>query len=302
MQQHPIVRLDAGFLVLDEHYLWERVTEGLYWIVHDHERDAVGDAARQTWTQAYGEMIELMVEDQLRRIAPPILGGGTSFYTEEDFSRAYAGKTCDAAIHFGAAIGLFEVVSGQLTVGTRIKGDPESFKADTEKLVIKKCRQLHEASLSVLNDETRLTGAPAIEALRVLPVIVVGGGYPVNLMTIPYVKEALASERLLDTPHVERPAIIDLPELEMLEGLAANGGITPIDAIQGWLHSDFYDGPLRNYLLATYGSTNQLYRPPRMKESVDQVFDEMLPRLMLRGGPGGTQPRQGDDSETEGEP
>src|SRR5207249_2025454 len=78
IQERPILRLDPGFLVLDEQYLWERVTRGLYWMVHDHERDHVGDSARQAWTQAYGEMIELMVEDQVRQMAPPDLGGGTT--------------------------------------------------------------------------------------------------------------------------------------------------------------------------------------------------------------------------------
>ncbi len=39
IQERPILRLPAGLLVLDERYLWDRVTRGLFWMVHDHERD-----------------------------------------------------------------------------------------------------------------------------------------------------------------------------------------------------------------------------------------------------------------------
>ncbi|MGH2739388.1 MAG: hypothetical protein ACRDH6_02735, partial [Actinomycetota bacterium] len=72
-QERPVLRATPGLLVLDEAYLWERVTAGLYWIVHDHEK-AGGRKRRIRWNQAYGEMVELMAENQLETMAPPVLG------------------------------------------------------------------------------------------------------------------------------------------------------------------------------------------------------------------------------------
>src|SRR5262249_51983324 len=115
-QRRPILRMPQGLLLLDEEYMWERITQGHYWDVHDHEK-ASGETERNRWPQAYGEMMEMMVEDLLERLAPPLLGGeGSTFYTEEDFATAYPGKRCDAAIDFGLDLALFEVVSGQLSV------------------------------------------------------------------------------------------------------------------------------------------------------------------------------------------
>jgi hypothetical protein len=52
-----------------------RVTRGLYWLVHDYEKFTHGETARNRWTQAYSEMIETRVEDQLRAMAPRLIGG-----------------------------------------------------------------------------------------------------------------------------------------------------------------------------------------------------------------------------------
>ena len=67
---------------------FERVTRGLYWLIHDYEKSAYGDKARNRWTQAYSEMIETRVEDQLRQIAPQLIGGQRAFFTEGDLLAA----------------------------------------------------------------------------------------------------------------------------------------------------------------------------------------------------------------------
>ena len=75
IQDRPLLRLGDDVVVLDERYLVERVTRGLYWLVHDYEKAAYGEIARNKWTQSYSEMVETRVEDQLRRMAPSLIGG-----------------------------------------------------------------------------------------------------------------------------------------------------------------------------------------------------------------------------------
>jgi hypothetical protein len=74
---------------------------------------------------------------------------------------------------------LAEVVSGQLHTATRIFGDFAQVGRDTERLVLAKCRQLHDAALSFLASPEALTGA-AVYDVRVVPVVVAATGYPAN--------------------------------------------------------------------------------------------------------------------------
>jgi hypothetical protein len=96
IQDRPLLRRGDEVIVLDERYLIERVTRGLYWLVHDYEKLNHGEQARLRWTQAYGEMIETRAEDQLRRMAPRLLGGGSAYFTEDDLLGATPGSTSAA--------------------------------------------------------------------------------------------------------------------------------------------------------------------------------------------------------------
>ncbi len=106
IQARPLLRLGDDVVVLDERYLIERVTRGLYWLVHDHEKQVHGENARRAWTQVWGEMIETRVEDQLRQMAPwnayavaglggrrhrDILGGLTSRYSQAASGAGFPG-------------------------------------------------------------------------------------------------------------------------------------------------------------------------------------------------------------------
>jgi hypothetical protein len=63
IQAGLLFRLDDDVVVLDERYLVERVTRGLYWLVHGHEKNVYGENPRRAWTQVWSEMIETRVED-----------------------------------------------------------------------------------------------------------------------------------------------------------------------------------------------------------------------------------------------
>ena len=121
IQDQPLLRLGDDVVVLDERYLVERVTRGLYWLVHDYEATAYGDKARNKWSQSYSEMIERRVEDQVRDMAPPLLGGQSGVFTEEDLEAAFPGvRNIDVGVDFGSEVILAEVVAG--TVNATIDG------------------------------------------------------------------------------------------------------------------------------------------------------------------------------------
>jgi hypothetical protein len=176
---------------------------------------------------------------------------------------------------------LAEVVSGQLAVATRIEGSIQKFKEDTERLVIDKCRQLDSASNAILASEVALTGFPGPPGRRILPLVVVGGGYPVSRLTMAYIREELARLNLLQDARVMSLGIIDIEELEMLEGLVDNHGMTPVDVLQSWRDSSLGEWPLSYYLVQTYGSWGPAQRATRMRGLVDQTMQEIVERLKL---------------------
>lgn len=283
-QSRPLLRLNEGLLLIDVVFLIEKATSGLFWLVHDYLRNQ-SDARRQTWSHAWGDMIEALCEDSLRPFAPPILGGGTTFYTEDDLATAYRrGKRADVVIDFGEIFGAFEIVSGQLKTETRIDGSPDALREDLERLLYKKIRQLDETSRNLLEDPGALTGS-GTNPNRVQPTVVTVG-LPVNPVTInaatAYCEE---TGRLID-PRILPLAIIDVGELEMLEGLTEIG-YNPVELLQRWRASNLANISFRNWLLAEFGN-GQFLRPARMKPRFDALTNEMVHRL------GFTRPDTGD--------
>ena len=289
-EKKPIVELDNGLLVLDGRLLWQRFTSGLYWLVHDHEKQTRGsERDRHLWTQGYGEMVEEMVKDQIRATAPTLLGTkrDKGFYDDEDFKRAYGEGVSrpDAAIDYGHHLLLFEVQSGQLSTGTRVKGDPKSFECDTERLVLKKCRQLDSAARAVLADPRALTEATPYPDMRLLPFVVVGGGYPGEAVSGGCVEDLLAQEGLLDLDGVGKLGILNPAELEILEGLFESGeDITAL--LFEWKSSGLRNVSLWNFLAGKF-SDHSHFRPARMEARVESTFDDFDARLRPRSGPDG---------------
>lgn len=253
--EHPVLRDGDRILILDEKLLADRILSGLYWIVHEHERRLYGKIGWRRWTHAYGEMIELLVEDHLRSMALPALNlSGRTYYDEADFAKVYHGKVCDVALDFGSETCLIEIVSGQLTRATRFEGSVEGLKADTEKLVFKKACQLDESSKSFLQDPSALRRylSPAgLPSPTVFPVIVAGEGYPINPATLNYITTQARDRGLLADSRIQPLFVIDIGELEMLWALAERGNSLPT-LLDAWHKSAIRSMPLRNFLISQY--------------------------------------------------
>jgi hypothetical protein len=114
----PVLRTGpTSVVVLDEVLLQRRFTSALYWLVHDHERDTHGDEARVRWTQTYSELIEMHAENLLKPLAPPVLGGGSTFFTEDQV-KLLGGAAADCGIDFGDFVLVADIVQHQFTVPT----------------------------------------------------------------------------------------------------------------------------------------------------------------------------------------
>ena len=280
LQAHPVLRLEDALLVLDGRFLFDRFTSGLYWLVHDYLKEQ-DDLARQHWTQAWGDMVEAMALDDLRPHAPTDLSGRKTFFDEDDVESAYPnGGNADAIIDLGDGIGVFEVVSHRLTVPTRISGVRAAFESDMEASVFKKIRQLNDTVQSLSDDPSGLI--PSGSASRpIQPVVIAGEGFPVSPITCRLIDEYCASNGFLAQDRVRKLCVIDIGDLECLEGLAHHGHAM-LAVLNGWKQSDLAEISLRNYLLETYPWDPDLYRPPRMRPRVQAAYGEIVSHLKIR--------------------
>ncbi len=270
IQDRPLLRLGDDVVVLDERYLVERVTRGLYWLVHDYEATTYGEKARNKWSQSYSEMIEQRVEDQVREMAPQLLGSQSAFFTEEDLQAAFPGvKNIDAGADFGSEVVLAEVVAGTVKLATREQADIASFREDADRLVLGKARQLYTTASNLLRNPQPANSPLPAPAKRILPIVMEGGQFPVNPLTLYYVRETLTARGLLPGGPIELLIILDLEELEGCQALGQRRGMTLPQLLDAWRQSDYGGVAFRNYLAYEYGG-QEIGRPRDVQSALDE--------------------------------
>ena len=279
IESHPVLELRGGLLVLDEHLLWKRCTSGLFWVLHDCLK-ATSEQSAERFRKAYAAMVEAAVEDMVHEMTPPALGGGKTFYTEEDLLAAYGDgkKRCDAVADFGSTLMLVEVVSGQLSVPARIGADLVKLDKDFSRLVLQKCEQLDSTATLLIADEEPLTRVPhGVRYPSLLPVLVVGGGFQLNSLSYSYIRARLAESDHLQHARVLPVCVLDPEDVEQLEALAENG-VSPTEVLTKWQTSENRDMPFGNFLFRQQIPTRHR-RPGRMEATVGPAFDEIEERL-----------------------
>jgi hypothetical protein len=284
IQERPLLRIGDVLLVLDEQYLIERATQGLYWFVHEKERELDGDRGWKRWNNAYANMVERRVEDQLRRMTPPRITGGSYFFTEEQLKAAFPGrKNADAGIDYGSLVLLAEVVTTQVALDTRENADAAAYSKDIDKFFLKKARQLDETATSLFRDPQPAASPLDQPADRILPVAVRGGQFPVNPVTREHIEAALKNAGLLQyrspSARIFPFAPVDLGELEMCETLRETRGLSLPDLIRNWQESeDYARSSLRNFLINTYGE-DSFPRPADLRAELARTLTLIATRL-----------------------
>jgi len=129
---------------------------------------------------------------------------------------------------------------------------------------------------SLLDEQEALTRYTPSDHRKIVPVVVVAGGYPSDALSRTHVDDMLVRESLLQDPAIDPLCIINLAELEMLEGLA-EAGKSPDALLSAWKHSGLRNVPFWNFVIREVDSYSR--RPDRMTERVEAAFDEAVARL-----------------------
>ena len=272
-EEHPVLLLaDGSVVVLDESLLLDRVSSGLYWYVLNHElgRD---EKAASTWSTAFGAMVEEYAEARIQTLGPK-----GAFYTEEQIKASYAGRQADALLDLGAFL-FVEVQKGQVSIPTRQEGAIDRFVADTDRLVLNKAAQLQDAALKVLDDETPLTGKSQRAEPVGRPIVIAGGGYPVNPITSEYITFTAHKRGLFHDKRFLELCVLDLGEIEMLEAVYSRTGRSALDVLAEWKAGGGHRYSLRTHLLEQQAGDPDQYRPKWMVEAGNRLFDDVEQRV-----------------------
>src|ERR1700687_202069 len=278
-EEHPVIELgDGSVLLLDQTYLLDRVTSGLYWYVLGHEeRRDEGKKDAERWSTAYAAMVESYAEDRIRAMAPTV----ANFFTEEQMQAAYRGKLADAVLDMGEFL-FFEVQKAPISLASRQLGEVEKFKQATDHIVLEKVAQLESAALQVLNNETPLTGKTDRADKRGRPLIVSGGDSPVNPITTEYISHMARERGLLVDTRFSELCVIDLGELETLEAVSERAARPAADVLREWKSGPGHRFSLRTYFFERRTGDPDQYRPVWMIAASDSLFDDVKHRLRLR--------------------
>ncbi len=90
--------------MLDEPFLLDAITTGLYWRVSDYVRESDPEAWRP-WSVVYAEMVEALAEELVQALAPMLLDGSSLL---------------DANLHGASTVGPIVVVPGKKLTGAEL--------------------------------------------------------------------------------------------------------------------------------------------------------------------------------------
>jgi len=273
--QYPVVRLDDGaLLVLDMQLLCRRLFGGLTIFDITAPLDDGGPEQKKLARRVRGCVAHLAEVYALEVLASLTASGPACRRVFDDaaLQRAYRRKgrrIADAAVDYGDAWVVAEVTTTTLKRESVAAVSTDALSADLDKLV-DEVEQIDHTIAALRADETRLTGAPAAPTQRFYPLLVVADGFPVNPITVEWLRQRVTLRGLLTGPDTAPLEIVDTVELEMLEGLAECGGPSLCDVLAGKEHAHLYRTSLRDYLIFEAGHV--LSRPRRVDDLMDRAW------------------------------
>jgi hypothetical protein len=281
----PVLELPEGFLVLDESLLWDRAAAGLFWAVFDHLKASESDASALAWMKAWGDIVEAAAGDILKHCALRALDGTVMMWDEDDLWAAYGADkaVCDFVLDLGDYLVLFEVVSGRIKTPFRVDLSRAAFDEDIERLITRKARQLGSSARLLLEDESKLTGSRHPAPRRIIPVLVAAMGIPHFEPVILHAREkAGEAGYVVDDARVEPLQVLDLRELEYLEG-QAGAGQDAASVLRRWIRDT--GGLTSLWGWASTWADSPPVRSRRISAVGVDVANELRRRLRLSGDP-----------------
>ena len=294
---YPLLLLGNGHAVVTR--IWLLLNRAYGWppafdIRAGVERALPGDANKKERNRIISKFEDQLRDNTERYVVEilatnaPLTGPLKRLWDGRELEAAYSRpgvKISDGAVEYADAWVVIEVSTRRLTRGSVAGQGPDHLLDDVKKGVVVKARQLQSTIEQLRRDESALTGRPARQRRRIIPVLVLSEGFPINPAVRTVVEHVLKEADVLQD--VEGPLhIVDLEELELLEQAESLGQGTLLELLERHERSTLAGAGLRDFLLLGVGVAG---RPARLEALWQEVFTPLLDRLREQeeGGEGG---------------
>ncbi|MEV6399222.1 hypothetical protein AB0M39_31295 [Streptomyces sp. NPDC051907] len=293
-QQWPVLHLPEGqLLILDPRHLLNRAFGWLpIWDIKSPPPERTKPAGHRKLAaraeSTLRHLSEVYVSEVLHRITSDE-GTTRRVYDDAELQVAYAAqgqRIADAAIDYPGTWIVIEVTTSQLRREAVTAVPGESQIEDIDKL-IEELDQIDATIAALRRDEAALTGTAAIADRRYLPLLVLPEGFPVNPVTLTVIRERARARGLFQAPDIDPVEIVDIEELEMIEGIQEESGPSMLDILRSK-----QSGSLRNAAVRDHVFHVMRLHPSRPARQSDLLEAALKPLVDALPRPPQDQPRR----------
>jgi hypothetical protein len=277
----PVIRFGEDLVILDPELLLRRCLGFvLYFDIQDGLRKSCGSSRTGTVSalsvrQAFDDYSERYVREVFDSLTAT--GLTRRVYSGDELRRAFPGeKVADVAVDYGDAWVIVEVTTRQVSRDTVNAVSVRGIARDRD-TVLEEAAQVASTIACLKDDESRLTRAPSADRGAFYPIVVLTEGFPSNPLIISLIREEAKSRGLLAGPNVGQLEVLDIVELDMLEGIAETGGPSIPDILRLKADSSFHADSVRNFLVGD--SRFAPRRPARVTRAFRRVFTDIAVKL-----------------------
>jgi hypothetical protein len=287
----PIVRLSNDELVVIDPDMLVRRVFG-WTVLFDIENGPVADNFSEIESRKQIDQVKVCLQhlaevytgEVLDSIAPS-LAGVSRVYHDTQLKKAYSGnrvKVADAAIDYGDAWVVVETTTTHMRRDS-VKGrSDDAVVADLKKFV-NEARQIDSTIACLREKEQNLTGCAAVARKKFYPVIVATEGFPVNPITMTLLRGMVRDANILTHADTMPLEVMDITELEMIEGVQAEGGPNFRQLLHRKSEGNLALCSMYQYMLEE--ARLSASRPPRLHrlftDGINAAIKELFPDMPL---------------------
>ena len=198
-------------------YLAAKFSGGIYWTIFDH----LNGPERLRFSRFFGRVFELYVRRAIQRAIPDHTGLARRVYPEFPYQvKAGDRRTSDVIVVYDRAAIFIEATASRIKMeDTAITGDRTAFDGDTDKILLEKAKQLTDRIRDFRAGLYTIGGLTDRDIPTIYPVIATLQSLPESSITWAYFNERLRNEGLLQDARIEPLQLLDIEEIEILEGV-----------------------------------------------------------------------------------
>ncbi|MET7425421.1 hypothetical protein [Dactylosporangium sp. NPDC005555] len=274
--RYPIVKFDDKSMILDPDMLLRRCLGFAPVFEIEEGITRIGQSAKaRKVRQAFDDYSERYAREVFESLTGTI--GVKRVYADKALKRAYKGlKVADVVVDYGTSWLVVEVTTVQTSRDTVNGASVNGLLRDRDK-IIEEIRQIDATIKHLRLNERALTGVTRRVSTRFYPIVVLTEGFPNNPIINSIIREAVQSIGLLTGSDIAPLEIVNLVELDIIEGVSETHGPPLPEILEAKQKSAFHADSLRNFLIGD--PRFSVVRPARVSVLARRAFKRAVENL-----------------------